>query len=100
MGKIIKLTEGDLVSLVKRVLMESESEYIIYGEADHIRGVGMFIYTGNGGYSMVPTSTEFRRRMGDDESPYIFNNRKDADKTIKLIRKNSRPDIRWYIKSL
>jgi hypothetical protein len=98
MKKVIRLTEGDLIGMVKRVLMESESEYVIYGEADHLGGKGKFIYTGDGGFSLIPNTKEFRRRM-DDVFPEVFNNRKECEKTIRLLRKH-RQDIRWYIETL
>ena len=99
MKKVIRLTESDLTNLIRRVLMESESGYVIYGDADHLRGKGMFIYTGDGGFSAVPNTKEFRRRMGDGEFPEVFDNRKECEKTIRLLKKQ-RPDIRWYIETL
>jgi len=96
MKKVIRLTESDLVRLVKKVLNESEGGYVIYGDADHLRGKGKFIYTGGGGFSMIPTKQEFRRRMSDDYFPEVFDNRKECEKVIRLLKKQ-RPDIRWYI---
>lgn len=96
MKKVIRLTESDLVRLVKKVLNESEGGYVIYGDADHLRGKGKFIYTGGGGFSMIPTNKEFRRRMGDDDFPEVFDNRKECEKVIRLLKKQ-RSDIRWYI---
>ena len=96
MKKVIRLTESDLVRLVKKVLNESEGGYVIYGDADHLRGKGKFIYTGGGGFSMIPTNKEFRRRMSDDDFPEVFSSRKECEKIIKLLKKQ-RPDIRWYI---
>ena len=93
-SKIRHIQESNL-KLERRVL--TESEYVIYGNAGHLGGKGMFIYTGNGGYSMIPNTLEFKRNM--EEFPHIFNNRKECDKTIKVLRKE-RPDIQWYIKSL
>jgi hypothetical protein len=99
MKKVIRLTELDLVILVKKVLNESEGGYVIYGDADHLRGNGKFIYTGDGGFSAIPNTKEFRRRMVDGDFPEIFNNRKECEKIIKLLKKQ-RPDIRWYIETL
>jgi len=99
MRKVIRLTELDLVILVKKVLNESEGGYVIYGDADHLRGNGKFIYTGDGGFSAIPNTKEFRRRMVDGDFPEIFNNRKECEKIVKLLKKQ-RPDIRWYIETL
>ena len=95
MGKIVRLTENDLIRLVKRVLTESDNRYYIYGEADHLGGKGMFLYMGGGSYSMVPNSIKFRRTMED--YPEFFDSRKEAEKVLRTLKKNVRPDIRWYI---
>jgi hypothetical protein len=95
MKKIVRLSENELVHLVKKIINESDSQYYIYGEADHLQGKGMFIYTGDGSFSMVPKSISFRRTM--EEHPEIFDSRKEAEKVLKMLRKNGRPDIRWYI---
>ena len=64
----------------------------------------MFIYTGDDGYSMVPTSLEYKRRMFDDMSspPKSYDTRKEAEKDLKTIRRmtKNRPEIRWEITSL
>jgi hypothetical protein len=61
----------------------------------------MFIYTGDGGYTMIPTSLEFRRRMGTemDTLPKSYDTRREALDDLKQVKKitNSRPDLRWEI---
>lgn len=81
--------------LEKGLLMESE--YVIYGDALHLVGKGIFIYTGNGNYSMILNTLDFKRNL--KEFPHIFNNKKECEKTIGKLKKE-RPDILWYIKSL
>jgi hypothetical protein len=99
MKKIIRLTESDLVRLVKKVIKESEDKYVVYGEADHLQGKGMFFYNVDGGYTLIPNNIAFRRRMEDNSTDIkIFNNRRDAERVRKELR--IRPDIRWYIKSI
>jgi hypothetical protein len=62
---------------------------------------GMFIYTGDDGYSMIPTSLEFRRRMyyEMDSPPKAYDSEKDAMPDLKKIKKGTkhRPDLRWEI---
>jgi len=105
MKKVVILTESELVNLIENVINESdEKKYFIVARPDHLRGKGMFIYTGDDGYSMVPTSLEYKRRMFDDMSspPKSYDTRKEAEKDLKTIRRmtKNRPEIRWEITSL
>lgn len=104
MKKIIRLTEADLARIVKRVIKENEDEsrkFYIIGRAPHLGDKGMFIYTGGDGYSMIPTSIEFRRRMHYEmtEPPMSYDSKKEAMSDLKQIRKGTkhRADIRWEI---
>ena len=102
MKKVVRLTESDLIRIVKRVIKEDyEKKYFIVAHPDHLRGKGMFIYTGDDGYSMVPTSLEYRRKMFDDMSspPKSYDTRKEAEKDLKMVKRmtKNRPEIRWEI---
>jgi hypothetical protein len=103
MKKIVRLTESDLTRIVKRVINESNSkpQFYIITRPSHLGGKGMFIYTGDDGYSMIPTSLEFRRRMHYemDSPPKAYESEKDAMPDLKKIKKGTkhRPDLRWEI---
>jgi hypothetical protein len=103
MSKIIRLTESDLTRIVKRVINESDNkdQYYIVAYPKHLNGNGMFIYTGDDGYSMIPTSSEFRRRMHleMDSPPKSYETRAEALVDLKQVKKGtkSRPEIRWEI---
>jgi hypothetical protein len=101
MKKIIKLTESDLTRIVKRVINESEKQFYIVAYPSHLGGKGMFIYTGDEGYSMIPTSIEFRRRMYDEmvSPPKSYNSEKEAMKDLRLVKRGTkdRPELRWEI---
>ena len=101
MGKVIRLTESDLTRIVERVINEMEERYYIVAHPRHLNGKGMVIYTGDGGYSMIPTSSEFRRRMDTemDYPPKSYETRGEALADLKQVKKGtkSRPDLRWEI---
>lgn len=101
MGKVIRLTESDLTRIVERVINEMEERYYIVAHPRHLNGKGMFIYTGDGGYSMIPTSPEFRRRMDTemDYPPKSYETRDEALVDLKQVKKGTknRPEIRWEI---
>ena len=101
MKKVIRLTESDLTRIVKRVINEMEERYYIVAHPRHLNGNGMFIYTGDDGYSMIPTSSEFRRRMDTemDSPPKSYETRAEALVDLKQVKKGtkSRPEIRWEI---
>ena len=103
MKKVVRLTESDLIRLVKRIINESEikDQYYIVAYPDHIRGRGMFIYTGDDGYSMIPTSIEFRRKMHleMDNPPKSYDSREEAMKDLKKVKRGTknRPDISWEV---
>ena len=103
MKKIIKLTESDLTRIVNRVINESEIEkqFYIVAYPSHLGGKGMFIYTGDEGYSMIPTPIGFRRRMHDEmvSPPKSYNSEKEAMKDLRLVKRGTkdRPELRWEI---
>lgn len=102
MKKVIRLTESDLVRIVDRVINESENrKFYIIARPSHLEGRGMFIYTGGDGYSMIPTSLEFRRRMHYEmqEQPMSYETEDEAFKDLKKLRRGTkhRPDLRWEI---
>jgi hypothetical protein len=103
MKKIIKLTESDLTRIVNRVINESEIEkqFYIVAYPSHLSGKGMFIYTGDEGYSMIPTSIEFRRRMHDEMTtpPKSYGSEKETMRDLRLVKRGTknRPELRWEI---
>ncbi len=103
MKKIIRLTESDLKRIVNRVINESfnDEQYYIVAYPHHLDGKGMFIYTGDGGYSMIPTSIEFRRKMYDvmDSHPKSYTSRMEALVDLKKVKMetSNRPDLDWEI---
>jgi hypothetical protein len=103
MKKVIRLTESDLVRLVKRVINESDNkdQYYIVAYPDHLRGKGMCIYTGGDGFSIIPTSIEFRRKMHleMDNPPKSYDSLEEAMKDLKKVKRETknRPDISWEI---
>ena len=102
MKRVLKLSENDLTNLIKKIIIESENElYYIVAYPYHLGGNGMFVYTGDGGYSMIPTSIEFRRRMNDemDVPPMSYGSRREALQDLKMIKKSTkhRPELRWEI---
>jgi hypothetical protein len=88
---------------VKPLLNESEhnERYYIVAYPYHLDGKGMFIYTGDGGYSMIPTSIEFRRKMHDEmsEPPKSYDSMKEALRDIKIVKRETkdRPELRWQV---
>jgi hypothetical protein len=103
MKKVVRLNESDLLRLVKKIIKESDEQYYIVAYPDHLDGKGMFIYTGDDGYSMIPTSIQFRRKMYDEMSdpPKSYGSRKEAMSDLKHIKQNTkhRPDLKWEIVS-
>jgi hypothetical protein len=103
MKKIIRLTESELTRVIKRIITESEKkpQFYIIARPHHLGGNGMFIYTGGDGYSMIPTSLEFRRRMHDEmsEQPMSYESEDAAMSDFKKVKKATkhRPDLRWEI---
>jgi hypothetical protein len=104
MKKIIKLTESDLTRIVKRVIKEEdemEKQFYIVAYPSHLKGKGVFIYTGDEGYSMIPTTIGFRRRMHDEmvSPPKSYNSEKEAMKDLRLVKRGTkdRPELRWEI---
>ncbi len=101
MKKVIRLTESDLTRIVERVINEMKGQYYIVAYPVHLNGKGMFIYTSDGGYSMIPTSIEFRRRMHTEMEypPKSYDTRDEALDDLKQVKKKtkSRPDLRWEI---
>jgi hypothetical protein len=100
MKKIIKLTESDLTRIIKRVINEVESKelYYIIARPSHLEGKGMFVVT-EFGYSMIPTSKEFRRRMETDDQPKSYETKGEALSDLKKVKRitKDRWDIEWNI---
>lgn len=98
MKKIIKLTESDLTRIVNRVINEGEELYYIIARPSHLEGKGIFVVTEDG-YSMIPTSKEFRRRMETDDQPKSYKTKGEALSDIKNVKRitKDRWDIEWRI---
>jgi hypothetical protein len=100
MKKIIKLTESDLTRIIKRVINEVESKelYYIIARPSHLEGKGMFVVT-EFGYSMIPNSKEFRRRMETDDQPKSYETKGEALSDLKKVKRitKDRWDIEWNI---
>jgi hypothetical protein len=98
MKKIIKLTESDLTRIIERVINEGEEQYYIIARPSHLEGGGMFVVTENG-YSMIPTSKEFRRRMETDDQPKSYKTKGEALSDLKNVKRitKDRWDIEWRI---
>lgn len=100
MKKIIKLTESDLTRIIKRVINEVESKelYYIIARPSHLERKGIFVVTEDG-YSMIPTSKEFRRRMETDDQPKSYKTKGGALSDLKNVKRitKDRWDIEWRI---
>lgn len=102
MKKTIRITESELCNLVRKIISESEEKsYYIVAYPDHLKGLGMFIFT-ESGYSNVPISISYRRRMTFEELPKIYHSKNEAMKDLKMLRKltKNRRDLKWFIKEL
>lgn len=100
--KIVKLTESDLTRIINRVIIENKSDqFYIVAYPSHLNGKGMFIYTGGDGYSMIPTSLEFRRRMHYEmeNMPKSYNTREEALRDLKKVKRmtKDRWDLEWEV---
>ncbi len=111
MKRIIRLTESDLTRIVKRVINEGSDScnYYIIATPYHLEGKGMFIYTGDEGYSMIPMSPwninrNFIRRIQDEMTnlPKCYEKRRDTKHDLRKIKMGTRyrPDLDWKVVKL
>jgi len=96
MRKITRLTESDLVRLVKKVIRENKGGYIITGENKKNSDIHYFVNDEDG---VTACNKDINKRPDDIEKEKVFVDRKSAQKFKKDLI-NWREDISWYIEEV